>query len=247
MAPGRSLVACREPCPSTHHSSGALIDVKVHAALAVVIYDTLPRPAQDFLRLSDVELHHWARVPDEQDHDALAQTGCDVGVECHAHSYKMKKNDDGSFTHLTGSVHTWLGRTPMEVRSYIQEGQFDVAREMFVKAFSHAAIDVSTPWHLTRTLTSEQHSNGERELAAKLTMLLPSTPRAKLLSDPKSLSHSAVLHAQATYDKFVDALAAVQAKGKVTDDVVLAKAIIDNALAFGIATAYYIWNHIAKL
>ena len=62
------------------------MDTTTHAAAACAIYDALPRAAQDFLRLSDVELRHWARVPDEQDHDALMQTGCEAGVESTAAS-----------------------------------------------------------------------------------------------------------------------------------------------------------------
>lgn len=215
----------------------------------MVIYDTLPRAAQEFCRLSDLELHHWARVPDEQDHDALAQTGCESGVECHAHSYKLERADGGGFKHLTGSAPTWLGRTPMEMRSYVQEGQFDVAREMFVKAFSHAAVDISTPWHVTRELTSTQHSMGEKDIAKKLRGLLPANPAevAMPLAEPRSLYQSAVAQAEATY-RFVDRLKVVQADGgHVYDDADLAKEIVANALGFGISVAAYCWHWVSAL
>lgn len=209
----------------------------MHAAAACAIYDALPRAAQDFLRLSDVELRHWARVPDEQDRDNLLQTGCESGVECHAHSWKLAP--DGK-THLTGSAPTVLATAPRECTSFVREGQFEEARETMVKAFSHYALDLCTPWHVSRELTSDQHRQGEKALAR---LALPSPIRPATLADPKSLYKSAVAVAEETHALFVDPLKTATAQDLKGE---LGQHIVAHAVSFGLAVAYYIWHYIDR-
>ena len=211
------------------------MDVKTHAAAACAIFDALPRDAQEFLRLSDLELRHWARVPDEQDHDALMQTGCETGVECHAHSWKL--GPDGS-SHLTGSAATVIASAPRECLSAVREGHFDEAREVFVKAFSHYALDITTPWHVTRQLTSEQHRAGEKAIA-KLAIASPIVPIP--LAEPRSLYRSAVAAAEETHSLYV---ARLMAGDEATGE--LGAAILAHSVGFGLSVAHYIWRWLVR-
>jgi len=205
-----------------------------HGDIACAIYDALPRAAQDFLRLSDIELRHWARVPDEQDRDALLVTGCEVGEEAHAHSYKLAA--DGK-THLTGSAPTVIAQAPRECVSAVREGQFDDAREIMVKTMSHYAADLCTPWHVTRELTSDQHTRGEAALG-KITLPLPLVPAT--LASPRSLYQSCVAVAEETHALFVDKLAAGVSVGDLGNE------ILAHAAGFGLTVAHYIWHYIER-
>lgn len=216
------------------------MDTTTHAAAACAIYDALPRAAQDFLRLSDVELRHWARVPDEQDHDALMQTGCEAGVECHAHSYKLAP--DG-VTHLTGSAPTVIATAPRECVSACREGQFDVAREIFVKAFSHYALDLCTPWHVTRELASAQHRAGEHALSQ---LPLPDPVRPLQLAEPKSLHRSAIQAAQETHRLFVGRLKGDGEHPAEDPAGPIGGEILAHAFGFGLAVAHYVWRSIER-
>lgn len=210
------------------------MDVHTHAHAAELIYSQLPDPARQFLRMSPLELRHWARVPDEQDHDALEQTGCEVGEEAHAHSYKLAA--DGH-THLTGSAPTVIAQSAREAVSAVREGQFDDAREITVKAMAHYAVDICTPWHTTRLLTAEQHRNGEKALA-KLTMPVPVA--AKLLA-PRSLYRSAVAAAEETNRLFVARLTAGEdPAGPIGPE------ILTHAVNFGLAVGLYLWRWIDR-
>lgn len=211
------------------------MDTRTHAAAACAIYDALPRAAQEFLRLSDLELRHWARVPDEQDRDNLLQTGCETGEEAHAHSYKL--GPDG-VTHLTGSAPTVIAQAPRECVSAVREGHFDDARETFVKAMAHYAVDLCTPWHITRELTSSQHTAGEK-LLAKVALPDPIVPVA--LGNAKSLYQSCVAAAQETHRLFVARLlAGEEPKGE------LGSAILAHAVGFGLSVAHYTWRYLEK-
>lgn len=205
------------------------MNTHTHAAAAEAIYTQLPVAAREFLNLSPLELRHWARVPDEQDHDALEQTGCDTGEECHAHSYKL--GPDG-VTHLTGSAPTVLAQAPRQCVSACREGDFDQAREVMVKAMSHYALDLSTPWHTTRDLTSAQHRDGEKHLG---TLTVP-TPVPVKLAAPRSLYRSAILQAQETHRLFVTRLVAGEPLDVMADD------ILTHAVNFGLAVGLYVWR-----
>lgn len=209
------------------------METRTHALAACAIYDALPRACQDFLRLSDLELRHWARVPDEQDHDNLLQTGCETGVECHAHSYKLAP--DG-VTHLTGSAPTVIASAPRECVSAAREGHFDEARETFIKAMAHYAVDLCTPWHITRELTSAQHSAGEKAL---LKVALPDPIVPVALASPKSLYQSCVAAAQETHRLFVTRLVAgEEPRGE------LGEQIVAHAVGFGLSVAHYTWRYL---
>lgn len=210
------------------------MDVHTHAHAAEVIYGKLPEPARQFLRLSPLELRHWARVPDEQDHDALEQTGCEVGQECHAHSYKLAA--DG-VTHLTGSAPTVIAQSAREAVSAVREGEYQQAREVMVKAMSHYAVDICTPWHTTRLLTSEQHREGEKALAK---LPLPEPVPAKLLA-PRSLYRSAVAVAQETNRLFVARLAG----GEDISGPIGAE-ILSHAVDFGLSVGLYLWKWVDR-
>lgn len=213
------------------------MDTRTHGAIACAIYDALPRAAMDFLRLSDVELKHWARVPDEQDKDNLLQTGCETGEECHAHSYKL---DTDGLTHLTGSAPTVISQAPRECVSAVREGQFDTARELFVKTVAHYSVDLCTPWHVTRELPREQHQSGEHLLGQHP----PTEPiTVATLGHPKSLFQSCVAAAQDTHVLFV---ARLKAPDVFKTDAVIAQEIVDHAAGFGLAVAYYIWHYIEQ-
>jgi hypothetical protein len=209
------------------------MDTHTHAAAACAIYDALPRAAQDFLRLSDLELRHWARIPDEQDHDNLLRTGCDTGEECYAHSYKLQP--DGR-TPITGSAPTVIAQAPRECVSAVREGRYDEARETMVKAFSHYAVDLCTPWHVTRELPRESHSKGEKILAR---LPLPAPIRPVDLTPANSLYEAAVSAAEDTHRLFV---------GRIVDgealDGALGREILAHALGFGAAVAHYIWHYL---
>lgn len=211
------------------------MDTKCHAAAACAIYDALPRECQDFLRLSDVELRHWARVPDETDHDNLLQTGCETGVECYAHSYKLEP--DGK-THITGSAPTVIATAPRECVSAVREGRYDEARETMVKAMSHYAVDLCTPWHVTRELSRDQHSKGEKMIAR---LPMPAPIRPVPLGDPKSLYRSCVAAAEDTYRLFV---ARLKAGEEPAGD--LGAEILAHAVGFGLTVAFTIWHYIDK-
>jgi len=218
--------------------------VKTHQALAIAIYDALPRAAQDFLRQSDVELRQEARVPDEVAGDNILSTGCESGVESYAHSFKMELQPDGTLKHIRGSAPTVIAEAPREVRNAIREQHYDEARRIMVRAFAHYAVDCCTPWHLTHELTSTDHRLGEEQLARSKTVIPTGAElvTASHLVHPKSLYESAVAAAEESYRQFVAPLKDLQAHGKVTDDPVLAKAIVHHAGGFGLAVALYIWH-----
>lgn len=211
------------------------MDTKTHAAAACAIFDALPRDAQEFLRLSDLELRHWAKVPDQQDRDNLIETGCASGVEAHDHSYKLAP--DGK-THLTGSAPTVIARAPIDCVSACREGHFNDAREIMVKAFSHYAVDLCTPFHVSRELTGEQHSVGEKAMSK---LAIPSPIVAVPFANPKSLHLSCIAAAEQTHALFVPRLLKGEdIKGELGTE------ILAHAVGFGLSVAHYIWRYVSK-
>ena len=229
-----------------HDDLGVLVHTKTHGRLAELIYRALPPDAQAFVRFSDVELHWHARSPDEIEGDNLLTSGGDTEHEQYAHTYKLHLEPDGSLHHLVGSAPTVIAQTPRLCRDAIREGKFDEARERFVQTFCHYAVDLSTPWHVTRSLTSAQHKGGELDIAKHNGAWLPKDLAPLALSDPKSLYRSAVGQAERTYRMHVVALEQVQAPDGNIPDNDVAKAIVADAAGFGLAVALYTWRWMAS-
>ena len=121
------------------------------------------------------------------------------------------------------------------------EGHFVDVREIAAKCWGHYAIDITTPWHVTRELSSEMHSKGETELWGLWVhgKIVPPLPTG-ILPDAKSLFHSAQLAAENTNRLFLDKLIVEQSKGRIS--VELGRAIVINSFCFGAAVARHIWD-----
>lgn len=233
--------------PCTCGSRGALIHVHTHQACGIAVYDALPRAAQDFLRLSDVELRFWTRCPDEISGDNILVAGGCALEEAHAHSYKLQRNPDGSFTHLTGSVPTVIAQTTRLARDAVKEGRFDEAREHLGKLL-HFAVDSQTIWHLTRELTSDQHKDGEADIAENVAVFLPSHEEwdAFKLPHPKSLYESTVAACEDTVRQQLDRVKVVQDKGSIAADPDLCREMLARACGFALACEMYVWKWVAS-
>jgi len=221
---------------------GGVPHTRTHQAIAIAVYDALPRAAQSFLQLSDVELRFWARVPDELDGDNIRNTGSDGEHEQYAHTYKLER-DGETFRHLVGSAPSVIASLPRDVRNAVREGQFDEARRIFAKGL-HYTVDLTTIWHLTREIPSDRHSAGEKEIAQKLAALMPRDPKALPLPDPKSLYRSCIQVAQETLLLFLDRAKAAQAEGRVTSDMELCAQMLERCSGFSLAVAQYVWRYV---
>lgn len=135
-----------------------------------------------------------------------------------------------------------IATAPRECLSACREGHFDEAREIFVKAFSHYALDLCTPWHVTRELTSEQHRHGEQALSK---LPLPDPIRPLTLAEPKSLDRSCVAAAKETHRLFVGRLKGGEHPAEDPAGPIGTE-ILEHALGFGLAVAYYVWRWIEK-
>jgi hypothetical protein len=99
-------------------------------------------------------------------------------------------------------------------------------------------LDITTPWHVTRELTSEQHRAGEKAIA-KLAIASPIVPVP--LAEPKSLYRSAVAAAEETHSLFVPRLLlGEEASGE------LGTAILAHSTGFGLSVAHYIWRWLVR-
>lgn len=217
--------------------------VRTHQAVALKVYDALPREAQEFLRLSDVELRWYARVPDEIAGDNIAVFGGCSEVEAHSHSWKMQRNPDGTFTHLTGSAPTTIAEVPRLARNAVRAGRFDEARE-HMATLMHYTVDVTTIWHLTRELTSANHRSGEADVAKRVDKLL-AHPGPLKLPEPKSLYRSVIAVAEETASSQLDRVKQAQADGgHLPDD--LAAEMVQRCADFTLACVLYVWPFIAR-
>ncbi len=208
------------------------------------MYDALPRAAQDFLRLSEVELDWMARVPDEIAGDNIAVFGGCSEVEAFAHSYKLEREPDGSFRHLTGSAPTVISQAPRLCRDAVREGQFDEARRHMAMAFSHYAVDSCTIWHLSRELTSEEHRTGEATTAKNLRLLTHPGPLP--MPDPKSLYRSAIKVCEDTVTQQLDRVKQAQADGSYAKAQDLMAEQLNRCASWGLAVALYTWHFVER-
>lgn len=207
----------------------------------------MPDDAREFLRLSDVELDWYARVPDEVAGDNIFVSGGCAVEEAYGHSYKLswdRKSD--TFEHLTGSVPTVIAQTAREARNAVREGEFDVAREILAKCWSHYAVDAQTLWHLTRELTSEQHRWGEEDIAelAHRLVVTPVTPMK--LSDPRSLYRSTIDACEETVRTQLDKVLADQKSDSHLHDRDLMAEMVNRCASFGMAAFLYVWKYVSR-
>lgn len=186
-------------------------------------------------------------MPDEIAGDNIFVSGGCAIEEAYAHSYKLAwDRTTDTVSHLTGSAPSVLAETPREARNAVREGEFDVAREILAKAFSHYAVDLTTIWHLTRELSSDQHRIGEEDVAkiAHRALAQPIEPLA--LPDPKSLYRSAVQVAEDTLRSQLDRVAADMKADNHLHDRALAAEMIRHCASFGLAVFLYVWRYIER-
>lgn len=206
----------------------------------------MPDGATRFLRLSDVEIDWYARVPDEVAGDNIMVSGGCAYEEAYAHSYKLAWDRTAdTFEHLTGSVPTVLAQTAREARNAVREGEFDQAREILAKAMCHYAVDATTIWHLTRELSGEQHKIGEEDTAkiAERALVVPVKPLK--LANPKSLYESTVAACEETVHTQLDRVAAAQVHTHMSDKDLMAE-MVNRCASFGLAVFLYAWHYVEK-
>lgn len=221
--------------------------VKSHQALAEFIYDAMPQDAKDFMRLSDLELHLFARQPDEVENDNIAVFGGCSDQEAYAHSYKLSwDRETDTFEHLTGSAPTVIAQTPREARNAVREGDFDRARETLATTMSHYAIDATTIWHLSRELTSDQHRIGEEDIAKKVRKLVRTPVEPLELPTPKSLYRSTIAICEDTVRTQVDRVKADQSKDNHLHDDELIAEMVNRCASFGLSAFLYAWKYVGK-
>lgn len=182
-------------------------------------------------------------MPDQLDGDNIRNTGSDAEHEQFAHTYKLERVAGGGWRHLVGKAPEVISDAPRALRNAVREGQFDEARRIFGKLL-HYTVDLTTIWHLTRELTAEQHSSGEREIALALTALMPKDAPALKLPAPKSLHQSAVQVAQETVLLFLDRVRAAQGRGKLTADQALCREMLERCCGFSLAVCQYSWRYV---
>lgn len=220
------------------------IHVKTHQRIAELVYDALPRAAQDFLRLSDVELHWYARVPDEVAADNVAVFGGCAIEEAWAHSLKMEwDRSTDTFSTFKGSVATTMAQVPRLARNAVREGRFDEAREHLATAI-HYATDSTTIWHLTHELSADEHRNGEAELVKQLKLL--SHPGPLALPAPKSLYESTISVAEDTVRQQLDRVRAAQEGDGLAKDKDLCAEMLQRCADWSLACVLYAWRFIEK-
>jgi hypothetical protein len=223
------------------------VHVRTHQRIAIAVYDALPRAAQEFYRLSDVELRFWSRDPDEVAGDNILVTGCDEEQEQYAHSYKLERQSDGALKHLVGSAPTVIGQTTRLCRNAVREGRFEEARK-HAGLLMHYAADLTTIWHLTRELTATQHKEGEGQIARALDRIMPGQEewQAFRLPEPKSLEESAVEVAKETVRQQLDRVLRVQAAGPITKDPELCREMLARCCGFTLAAELYVWRFVER-
>lgn len=111
----------------------------------------------------------------------------------------------------------------------------------------HYAVDATTIWHLTRELTSQQHKNGEVEIAKAILKLMPEATNFSFdLPVPKSLYQSVVRVCEATVNLQLDEVKGAQAAGLLTANLPLCKEMIKRCTGFALACELYVWKYIEK-
>lgn len=167
--------------------------------------------------------------------------GCSE-VEAYSHSWKMRREADGTFTHLTGSAPTVISQVPRIARNAVREGRFDEARE-HMATLMHYTVDATTIWHLTRELTADQHRSGEADVAKHVDKLL-AHPGPLPLPDPKSLYLSAVAVAEQTCASQLDRVKAAQDAGHLPD--ALAAEMVQRCADFTLSCLLYAWKFVER-
>lgn len=229
------------------------MDTVVHELIGQAVYDALPRKAQEAFPLSDVEIDYYCRAPDEVYKDNLWMISACEGDNRY-HSYKLewdRKTD--AMTLVTGSVHDALQSEVRVIHNAVMAGRFEEAKIHFAQ-MAHYCVDACTLPHLTHELTRDQHGQFEHQLKDYI-LKEKSLPLGEqliqhpsvLLTITKDLRGATEQVCRDTVRLQLDAVKAVMARGKITDDIPLCQSIVARCEAFTLAVWLYIWRLVCKI
>lgn len=214
-----------------------------HAQVNEAVYRAVPELATRFMRLSTLELRYFAHLPDEVDGtNILVAGGCALD-EAYGHSYKLAwTRDADTVTPITGSGPVGLSQVPRLARNAVREGDFHEARIQMARSL-HIATDLTTIWHLTRTLTKKFHESGEAQIAKVAAKLLKTyTPTPVKMGHPKSLYLSLQTESEQTLRSQLDRVKAVQEAGAITETMPLVTEMVTHCADWSLTVLLYIWK-----